>query len=189
MTEPKQTLQIGTMELCETSPEVFYVTGGQPLIDGTVLTFLQDRARVSPKRQSRICMHDSPQAPVHEMIIAHMQGFYVRPHRHLQKAEGYIVVQGNADLLTFDDDGQITSVTSLGAPGGTAPYYLRMPTRTWHGLVVRSACVVFHEVSQGPFDPTLSQFAPWAPDGKDSAAIQAFMARIDAQILAFQSPP
>ena len=178
------TLQLLDMGLTETHPEVFYVASGRARIDRTVLTFLKDRSMASPKRQCRICLHDSPAALVHEMVIAHLHGFYVRPHRHFSKAEGFTVVEGTADLLTFDDDGELNSVTPLTAPGEGGTYYSRMPIGVWHGLVIRSPCLIFHEVAQGPFDPASSQYAPWAPDGGDSVKVREFMDELDAKIAA-----
>ena len=118
--------------------------------------------------------HESLDAPVHEMLIAHHRSCYVRPHRHSEKAESLIVVEGRATAIFFDDRGEVESSVELAAPPSPAFAY-RAPPGRWHGALIRSEWLIFIEVAAGPFTAASSEFPAWAPeDGTPEAG--AYMA-------------
>jgi cupin fold WbuC family metalloprotein len=144
------------------------------------IAFLKSQAALSPRRRSRICAHASPDALVHEMLIAHHRSCYVRPHRHPEKAESLTVVEGRARAIFYDDDGAVSSVLQLGEPK-TATFAYRVGAGRYHSLLIESEWLIFLEVAQGPFSPDSSTFPSWAPDGNDTGAVSDFEARIWAE--------
>ncbi len=150
--------------LIATGPDVWYAGPAFDAIGASDVDFLKDRARVSPRMRSRICLHADPSAPIHEMVIVHHRSCYVRPHRHPHKAETLVVLEGRAGGLVFDDAGAVTARLALDAG---APSLWRVPALTWHGLVIESEWLVFYEVSAGPFVTGSSEFPTWAPVESD----------------------
>ena len=65
-------------------------------------------AKGLPRNRIRYCAHASPSDVVHEMFIVHPRGAYVRPHKHLDKSESMMIIEGEADYVMFDSKGNIT---------------------------------------------------------------------------------
>ena len=42
---------------------------------------------------------------IHEMIVFHKKGSYVRPHKHLNKLESFFIISGEVTLVIFDKKG------------------------------------------------------------------------------------
>lgn len=155
--------------------EVFYSELPIVAAGAEDLAFLKDRARRNPRLRSRLCTHPDPAADVHEMLIVHHRDVYVRPHRHVGRAESFHLIEGEALVVLFAPDGAIERVIAVGA-GGERPFYYRMPAAVTHSFVIESEWLVFHETTSGPFDPSATTFAAWAPDGNEPASAAAYLA-------------
>jgi len=142
------------------SPEVLYATGTPAAVDGSDIAELKRLAAINPRRRCRICFHSGPDAALHEMLIVHEKGTWVPPHKHLDRDESIHVVEGSALLVTFTEDGSVAAAVRLGRDGDL---YCRFPGGVFHTLLVESDWFVFHETTLGPFDPSNTVFAPWAP--------------------------
>jgi cupin fold WbuC family metalloprotein len=158
---------------------VWYARGPLTAFGEAEITFLKAQAALSPRRRSRICAHASPEALVHEMLIAHHRTCYVRPHRHPEKAESLTVVEGRARAIFYDDGGTVSSVLRLAEPPSETFAYRVGPGR-YHSLLIESEWLIFLEVAQGPFSTASSAFPAWAPDGNDVRAVSDFEARVSA---------
>ena len=67
-----------------------------------------------PRSRIRLCAHPDVNDTLHEMLIVHEKGTYVRPHKHLNKTESVHIIEGSVDVVIFDDDGNITDVIQMG---------------------------------------------------------------------------
>ena len=56
-------------------------------------------------KKSRVCIHKNDKERIHEMIVFHKKGSYVRPHKHLNKLESFFIISGEATLVIFDKKG------------------------------------------------------------------------------------
>jgi len=119
----------------------------------------------------------------------HHREAYVRPHRHSGKPESFHLIEGTAQAVIFEDDGQIRDVLEMAPYGQGKLCYYRMPDEVFHTILITSDWLVFHETTAGPFDPTRTAFPDWAPDGSDAGAAQAYMAKLGALAAAHQSRP
>lgn len=166
------------MRVTRFNDEVFY--SGEPVVSVTRedLAWLKECAARNPRTRVRLCAHRDVKDRVHEMLIVFKTGTYVRPHKHLDKTESFHVVEGCADLVLFQDDGSISQVQRLGDAASGDSFFLRNEATGYHTLVVRSEYFIFHETTNGPFDPAGSVPAPWAPDDRDLAAGAAFLAKV-----------
>lgn len=170
------------MALRRHTDEVFFADDPIAQIGPEDLAFLRRQAEANPRRRARICAHRTSADALHEMIIAMAQDCYIHPHRHVGKSESFHIVEGVVDVPLFDDCGNVADVISLGDRASGRTFFYRIADMTYHGLVIRSPMLIFHEVTNGPFRPDTSGRAPFAPSSEDLAATSAFMARITAEV-------
>jgi len=166
------------MKMRAESPEVFYPGEELVTVSGQNIAVLKRAALASPKRRARLCTHTSPADELHEMLIVLPHDAYVRPHKHIGKIESFTILEGEADVVLFDDDGTVRQQISMGCPGSGKTFYYRLAQPVFHTLVVRSEFLVFHEVTEGPFNAEKTVFAAWSPDGRESAAASAYLAAL-----------
>lgn len=168
--------------LRQVSPEVLYCSEALPRLDAADVSALCRQAAHGPRGRARICTHGDPSALLHEMFISMDGGGYVRPHRHLGRAESFHVLSGRATIVLFDEQGAPLERFDVGDLASGRSFYYRLDTPTFHSLVVDVGPFVFHEVTTGPFDPASSQQAPWAPEDAEAGRrfLQAALARLEA---------
>ena len=118
--------------------------------------------------------HSGPEDNPHRFLNVLLKGTYIRPHRHLDppKPEAFLVLEGAADVIVFDDNGNITDRYRLGSetPEGRL-WGVDIEPGVWHTILPRSERAVCFEVKPGPWQPaTDKEFAAWAPDENDPGA-------------------
>ncbi len=145
------------------SAEVLYPDENIVVVDSADLQELKSLALLNPRQRVRLCTHRSPNDQLHEMFIVHTCECYVRPHKHLQKAESMAVLEGEADVVLFHEDGSIRQIIQLGAANTGKVFYQRLPEEIYHMLIIRTEFLVFHEITEGPFLPGNTVFPEWAP--------------------------
>jgi cupin fold WbuC family metalloprotein len=165
------------------SPEVRYATDPIVLVDAADVGVLKGQAGENPRRRVRLCAHHSADDPVHEMLIVHSIDTYVRPHKHLGKSESFHVVEGDVDVVVFDDDGAVREVIRMGPFASGRPFYYRIAEPLFHTLRIRSDMLVFHETTSGPFRRADTVFAPWAPEDGDTASVRRYLADLEARLI------
>jgi cupin fold WbuC family metalloprotein len=152
------------MEIVPVNNEVYYTDGLLVTVNNEDITSLKIKSHVNPRKRVRFCAHQDTESIVHEMIIIHERGIYVRPHKHIGKSESFHIIEGIADVVIFDNNGAITDVIEMGDFTSGRVFYYRLSKALYHSLLIRSEMLVFHEVTSGPFKRVDTQFAPWAPD-------------------------
>lgn len=163
-------------------PEVFYASEPIVTADAPDVERLKSEARSARRHRARLCTHLSLDDPLHEMFIVHSAGTYVRPHRHVGKSESFHVVDGIMDVAVFDEGGGVVKAFRMGPYGTGHVFYCRLNQSAFHSFVFRTPLVVFQEITNGPFDPSRTQFAPWAPPEDDVAAAAYFSWLQDASV-------
>lgn len=164
------------------NPEVLYSKDGLTTIDRSDIDLFKQLSSRNPRKRIRLCAHHSPDDRLHEMLIVHERGAYVRPHRHPGKTESTHIIEGLVDVVVFDDSGQIESVIHMGDYASGRTFYYRMAVPVFHTLIIRSSVLVFHETTNGPFDRRDTVFAPWAPEDSDVALVSEFIADLDHRL-------
>jgi cupin fold WbuC family metalloprotein len=156
------------------SEEVYYSEERLAPVGSKEVDFIRTQARMNSRKRCRVCVHGSPDDLLHEMMIALARDSYVRPHKHPGKAESLHIIEGEACLVFFDDDGAITQVTRLAPVGSKDPFFFRIAEPRFHTIIVQSDALIFHETTTGPFVREETILAPWAPEegGDDGRAYQ-----------------
>lgn len=166
------------MQFNRINDEVLFATG--PLVGVRAADFdaVKAMAAASQRRRARICAHPDPEDRVHEMLICHARGVYVPPHRHHGKSESLHVIEGECDVVFFDEQGVLTDVIRVAAPGADGLFYLRINSCSYHCMVPRTDFFVFHETTSGPFRREDNEQAPWAPAETDAEAVAAHLSSL-----------
>lgn len=170
------------MNLQKVNEEVFIAQDAIVRMGDEEVAFLKRQAEASPRKRARICAHRSNDDTLHEMLIAISSRSYIRPHRHISKSESFHIVEGEVDVAVFDEAGAVKEVIQLGAPGSGRRFFYRLSQSAFHTLLIRSDCLVMHEVTNGPFSREGTIQAPFAPDESDADAALAYMARLDGMV-------
>lgn len=141
------------------------------LITRTLFEEVRRRAEASPRRRMNHNFHASLEDNLHRFLNVLLRGTYVRPHRHLDppKAESWVLLEGSALLLTFDDDGAITGRYTLAAGAETCG--IDVAAGIWHTVCALTEVAVIYEVKPGPYSAANDKdFAKWAPAEGDPRA-------------------
>jgi cupin fold WbuC family metalloprotein len=165
-------------DLSEVADGVYYSRYPLPLVNAEVIAFLKRAAVKSPLRRARFCAHLSPDAEQHDMLIVSHRDTYVTPHRHFNKSETFVLLEGEAEIILFDADGAVEETIKMGPPASGRPFFYRMPPRQFHSLSIESELLVFLESTKGPFSLDDREHASWAPDYKDTENGKAFIASV-----------
>ncbi len=158
--------------------EVYYAEGRIVEFAAKDYVFLKEAAARNPRQRSRLCVHPGTDAPIHEMFIVHHHGAYVRPHKQLAKNESLQILEGEADVLLFDEAGKLLRIIELGDMASGKTFFYRMEHQDFHTLRIHSPIVFIKEVTAGPFLLKNTIFAPWSPDEKDTAGVVKFLEQI-----------
>ena len=143
--------------------EVGYIRDNITKIKKKDLNQLLINSKLNKNNKSRFCFHKSKSSQIHEMVIYHKKNYFVRPHKHIKKTESLHVIKGEADIIFFKNNGDILDIIKMGDYLSNKIYYYKMNIQIYHTLIIKSAYLIFHEVTTGPFKKNQTVFAPWAP--------------------------
>jgi cupin fold WbuC family metalloprotein len=178
-------MSLGTIiqphDLSETGEGIYYSPHPLPFADRQLIDFLKQVASTTPRRRARFCAHPSANSDQHDMLIVSHRDTYIAPHRHFGKSETFTVLEGDVDIILFDEQGTVTELITMGAPSSGKPFFYRMPPGQFHALSIRSELLVFLESTKGPFRAADSENAPWAPGANEAAQGKAYIAAMMAQ--------
>ena len=145
-------------------------------VDFDLIEQLKQTAMLGSDKNARLCLHDSPDALFHSMIIVEKMGNYSRPHRHQDKGECFHIVEGALGVLSFDDKGTVTDRFRLDPKG---IFMGRIPVNSYHAVIPLSRIVIYHESKPGPFlRDNDSLFPSWAPDGSNRNENEEYSQRL-----------
>ena len=162
------------MRHVEQSPEVLVAAEPVRFMTREDIEELKAGAARNASGKLRLCLHSQMDDPVQEMCIVHLSRVFVPPHSHLGREEAFLVIEGRALLVLFDHAGNPAQVREVGDIASGLPFYCRIPENTYHCLHVLTDSFVFHEITQGPFVPGSSSFAPFAPQPGSGQAIEQY---------------
>jgi cupin fold WbuC family metalloprotein len=172
----------------ETGPEVWYATDPVVRVDRSSVAVLQQRASTLPRERIRLCSHQDAQAAVHEMLIVHARGCYVRPHKHLNKDESFHIIEGEVDVVLLNEAGQVEELIRMGDYQSGRVFYYRLNKPLYHTLLIRSPQVVFHEVTGGPFRREDTLFLQGSPEIDDVEGAASYLANLETLLNEFCNP-
>jgi cupin fold WbuC family metalloprotein len=165
------------MRLRELTSEVWVADEPLVQVSPQEIALLKERIPLTPRGRIRLCAHGGDQDALHEMFLALARDTYIRPHKHPGKCESLHVIEGVADLVIFDEDGNVRQVVPLGDPRSGRPFYYRLSQPWFHTLLIHSDVLVVHETTNGPFRAGETVLAPWAP-AEGEPAVSGFRSKL-----------
>lgn len=174
-----KTISSEDLHLSKFNNEVYYAMDNIIKIGKTEIDWLKEKSMDNERKRCRICAHKDIDEKVHEMFIIHTKDTYVRPHKHINKNESLYVIEGSADVIIFDEMGNINEVIPMGDYLSGRKFFYRINDPHYHTLHITSKFLIFHETIKGPFNKGDATFAPWAPDENDCKAIEEFIEELE----------
>jgi cupin fold WbuC family metalloprotein len=169
---------VGHDMLRQTGEGVFYTDQNLVVLDKVIVGFLKESALAASRKRARLCAHPTPDSDQHDMLIVSHRQTYVAPHRHLVKSETFLILEGFANAILFDEGGTIRECIPMGPADSGRPFFYRMPAEQFHSLAIESEFLVFLESSKGPFTPGATEYAPWAPEPNDPESGREYLRRL-----------
>ena len=166
------------MNFTKENDEVYRTDGPLAKVTGDDVIFLKEQAAKNERSRVRLCAHPGNDDLLHEMLIIHVQNTYVAPHKHVNKSESFHIIEGTLSVFLFDDDGKVTETIRMGEVNSGRVFYYRLSSSIYHSILPESEFVVFHEVTNGPFNRQDMIIAPWAPEEDDCEAMESFKTRL-----------
>jgi cupin fold WbuC family metalloprotein len=168
----------------EQNSEVLYATDHIIKVDGQDIALLKQRAFSNPRKRIRLCTHRSVQDNLHEMLIVHCRNSYVCPHKHHGKTISYHIIEGLADLVIFNETGDVLEVIRMGDYRSGLKFYYRIFEPYYYVPVVNSDFLIFQETTLGPFQSSDTIYAPWAPpENNNQEAGKKFLDQLRKKIV------
>ena len=147
-------------------------------VSKSTIDYIKEIASGNSRQISRLCCHKTTEDGVQEMLIFHPKGTYVPAHKHHNKEESSHIIEGELDLITFNDIGSIKSILRMSEYLSGSEFYSRIPANIYHAQVfVRDT--IFHEVSKGPFVKQDNVIASWTPVASNVMNVVEYASLID----------
>ena len=174
------------MKFNKFNDEVFYSGDSIIKVRQNDINQLKQFAQQTLRKRSRLCTHKDIDSSLHEMLIVHEKDNYIRPHMHLGKSESFHVIEGEADIVIFSDDGAILDLIEMSDYSGGKVFYYRLSEPLFHTVIIKSEIVVFHETTSGPFCREDMVFAEWTPPDNEVEATHRFLKNLGNQLTEFK---
>jgi cupin fold WbuC family metalloprotein len=129
----------------------------------TEITTLFREAEISPRKRAHLLLHRDHADQVQRLPIACCVGTYFRPHYHPEQWELMSLLQGNADVITFNADANVLRRCSM-QHGPVA----QIRQNVLHTIIITAPRTLLLEAKPGPFRPP--QFPPWSPEENSQEA-------------------
>lgn len=148
-------------------------------------------AAANPRKREIHVLHSDDQDPLQRMLNAIQPSTYVQPHRHLHppKAETFVLLQGQAGIVIFDDSGEVMPRGLILMDQSHGVVAVDVREGVWHTLVALVPETVLFEVKPGPYHaPRDKDVAPWSPD-RDHPSALSYLADLEDRLRIFWKLP
>ena len=143
------------------------------LISKKSLDFLK-KNKNQKNNKSRVCIHKNDKENIHEMIVFHKKGSYVRPHKHFNKLESFFVISGEITLLIFNSKGKPMKKIEMGDYSSGKIFFYKMKKNYFHTQIIKKD-TLFKEVTNGPFKKNKTLNAKWSPEDQDKLKVKKYL--------------
>ena len=140
---------------------------------------LVEISKTTSRGRVRLCAHETVNESVHEMFIVHPKGAYIPPHKHLEKSESILVLDGEVEYFTFSDDGVVNQRISMGDYRSGKSFFFRLQKPLFHSMLILSETLTFLEITKGPFKSGDTIEAAWAPNKDCGTEVGSFLRKLN----------
>jgi cupin fold WbuC family metalloprotein len=134
---------------------------------------LATKAQANTRGICRLLLHKNVDDLLHQMLIVHSRDKYIRPHKNSASAKSWQIIEGELELVIFNDRGDIQEHCTMSPNSIDRNFIVRLSDCYYHTLIPITDQTVLLETILGPYDGT--EYAPWAPEeANKSEAIYYF---------------
>lgn len=134
---------------------------------------ISELAELAKESSVRVCLHSSGESDLHNMVIAHPRGLYIRPHANPNKSKAYHAIYGAMRIVGMDSFGIKIFDIVLSKDNVSI---LRIEKKVFLLLLPITDVCIFHEIALGPFERDKDTiFADFAPSGSDEKDVELFI--------------
>ena len=130
---------------------VYYASGTPATLDMQSMLMLKELAAYRSLPMARVCLHQSDDEPIHEMLMLHTRPQTVGPLKQDKSSLSYHMLDGAADFRLHDDRGARTWESRLDSDNNFCARSLRLDAHVFRSMQTVSQYAVFLEVAGGPF--------------------------------------
>ena len=170
------------MKTYKVNKEVLYSNEDITRVNIRDIKKLKKLALKNKTKKIRLCTHKNVKEKLQEMLIVHPMDYYVWPHKHVNKSESFHIIEGEVDIVLFDNYGKILNLISMGASTTGKNFYYSLPKFRYHTLIIKSKVLVFHEITKGPFLKKDTIWAPWAQNEKNKREVKQYLKKMKKEI-------
>ena len=132
------------------------------------------------ENKSRILLHGAIDKLLHEMIIVHRYGTYIRPHINDRSEKSFVMIKGEMMVVLYDKHGSIAEKYLLSAGRDDSNLIIRLNEPIFHTIVVMSEEAVFLESTLGPH--TSTRYANFAPSVEKKDECEHYFSWLQAEV-------
>jgi cupin fold WbuC family metalloprotein len=127
------------------------------VINSEKFPVLKSAANISNRKRTLLKLHTSHDEELHTMINVLKKGTYIQPHRHMiqtedgktiRKGESFLALEGEGNIILFDEPGKITDVIRLKESEKTMVW---IPAEIYHTIVATTDYFIIFENKTGPW--------------------------------------
>lgn len=145
-------------------------------INAELIDSVIGQARSSPRLRMNYNLHPELSDPVQRLLNALEPWTYIRPHKHTNKEESFVLLQGKILAVVFNDDGSIRDHAVLSQQTGILG--IEFEENSFHMLTSLQTGSAVFEIKEGPYVPhTEGSSAPWAPK-EGSPEVRMFLTKV-----------
>lgn len=152
---------IGALRLVERKPGLVFSQSELGTIGPRLIASLKRYAKAQPAKSARICMHESEDNRIHEMLIAAARHTIWPPHRNEFGAKSWLAFDGSVVVVLYGENRECEGHLRLEADNPQGFKFLRLSAGKWHTILPVSEYAVYLETALGPYRKTT--FADWGP--------------------------
>ena len=124
---------------------------GNKFVDFQSILDLEVASKQSIKFRSRICLHDTNESVIQEMLLFLERKTVIDIHKHLDRDETYILIHGEIELNLYTESKELTKTINLTPFSEQGVFIFKTLKNQWHSLRVLSETAILFEITSGPF--------------------------------------
>ena len=129
-------------------------------ISNELINCLEERSNEA-QVNTRVCLHNSPDAAIHEMIICQRNSQAHPPKRHPARDKTFLVLRGELLVAIFNDAGEVIRTWVLKSESENDMLCVRIPAGVFHCDFALTDTAIHLETTQGPFSPANDREYLW----------------------------
>jgi cupin fold WbuC family metalloprotein len=165
--------------------EVFRTKPGVVSVSRADLEYMRSEANRTVNKRICLCVHQSDKDQLHEMFGVYTHKTFFGDKLHFGKDKSLHILEGEADLIIFDEVGNIRDLVQLGDRTKDKNIFVRVPQGVTYSLIVRSEYLIVHEATSGPFNREETLWADWSPLDSELPALKVHQQHLEMRLARF----